>query len=582
LIEARLATRVLDALLREDYGGLRGLVTSDARLAPHLAPHLAPRRDVASAGGFLSQPPVIPGLRLADVLALVRLAADPRDDVAALERECREALATELLHDAVHGEVLGTLRCGDRSDRPGPGVRYDTLAAYTGHPVHPAGSCRLGLSERELRRYAPEFHPVFPLRWAAVPRDRVTSAGRRPAWWPTPEDVGLPDDRSEELFPVHPLTVHPLTTHPGPGADHHVPRDLRVAPEPYLEVRPTLSMRTVCVAADPRTHLKVPLPTSTLGLRNRRTIVPRTLADGALVQRVLRRILDREPGLPVLLADEQTYAHAGDPLLGYLIRRFPAETAAARVVPVAALLARAPGGRYVIEELTDDIGGFFSRYLRALFIWNVTLFVRYGIALEAHQQNLSVVLRPGRLELLLKDNDSPLVDRDRLSHALGSAFEPADQRLLTTDPEALAKVFVTITLHLCAGAIACGLAERGLLARTTGLSLIRARLDEALGALAPQSAFLRERTLDAESLPVKAMLTAGTLVDKTRTGAADINKHYGPPVPNYLRLVENPGQERWPPGTDGGQPTAGICSRRAASPAASSRSAGRTVTPADT
>jgi hypothetical protein len=31
------------------------------------------------------------------------------------------------------------------------------------------------------------------------------------------------------------------------------------------------------------------------------------------------------------------------------------------------------------------------------------------------------------------------------------------------------------------------------------------------------------------------MLTAGTLVDKTRTGAADINKHYGPPGHNYLR-----------------------------------------------
>ncbi len=54
--------------------------------------------------------------------------------------------------------------------------------------------------------------------------------------------------------------------------------------------------------------------------------------------------------------------------------------------------------------------------------------------------------------------------------------------------------------------------------------MIRERLD---GALGPDDAFLRSRTLDADTLPGKAMVTAGTLVDKARTGAADINKHYG-------------------------------------------------------
>jgi hypothetical protein len=93
-------------------------------------------------------------------------------------------------------------------------------------------------------------------------------------------------------------------------------------------------------------------------------------------------------------------------------------------------------------------------------------------------------------------------------------------------------VFVTITLHLCAAAVAAGLAERGLLPWRAGLAMIRERLD---GALGPDDAFLRSRTLDADTLPGKAMVTAGTLVDKARTGAADINKHYGPPGPNYLR-----------------------------------------------
>jgi hypothetical protein len=44
---------------------------------------------------------------------------------------------------------------------------------------------------------------------------------------------------------------------------------------------------------------------------------------------------------------------------------------------------------------------------------------------------------------------------------------------------------------------------------------------------------LRARVLDAPRLPVKAMVTAGTLLSKERSGAADINKHYTS-GPNYL------------------------------------------------
>jgi siderophore synthetase component len=293
-------------------------------------------------------------------------------------------------------------------------------------------------------------------------------------------------------------------------------------------------MRTVAVGA--REQLKLPLPISTLGLRNRRVIMPGTLADGALVERLLHAVVDREQA-PVLLADEQTWGHADDPLRGYLLRRMPAEG-----VPVAALLARTPDapGRHVVEELTDDVEAFFGAYLSALFGWNVALLTKYGIALEAHQQNVSVV--PGEHPwLMIKDNDGALIDLRRVRDALGHAPEPAefaDRRLLTSDPEALARVFVTITVHLCAGALAFGLAERGLLPLGRSLELVRDHLAAALDAH-DDTGFLRARTLDADRLPGKAMVTAGTLVGKDRTGAEDINKHYGPPGPNYLKRSEH-------------------------------------------
>ena len=79
-------------------------------------------------------------------------------------------------------------------------------------------------------------------------------------------------------------------------------------------MRPTLSTRTVVVTADPQAQLKLPLPVSTLGLRNRRAMEPRTLGDGALVRRVLAAAADRDPGLDtLLLADDADFGHAGHP-----------------------------------------------------------------------------------------------------------------------------------------------------------------------------------------------------------------------------------------------------------------------------
>ncbi len=499
--EGRLAARVLDALLREDYGGLSRRV-SGGRLTLPGGRAVALTREHAHAGrypGFLADLVVAGPVTLDEVLGAVRALADPRDDVAAFERECREALRAHRLYDAVR-------------PRPSGPTRHEALAASVDHPVYPTSRCRLGLDERDLLAYAPEFGPSFRLCWTAVPHSACR--GERPGWWPSADDVGLP--AGLDVFPVHPLTARLLPTVLGPA----------------VTVRPTLSMRTVVVG--PREQLKLPLPTSTLGLRNRRVIMPATLADGALVERVLRAVATRERA-PVLLADEQTYGHADDPLRGYLLRRMPAEG-----VPVAALLARTSSGRHVVEELTGDVGEFFEAYLGALFGWNVPLLTRYGIALEAHQQNVSVV--PGEpMRLMIKDNDGALLDLRRLRAGLGHAPSPAafaDRRLLTGDAEALARVFVTITVHLCAGALAFGLAERGLLPLATGLGLVRDRLAAALDAH-DDTGFLRARTLEADRLPGKAMVTAGTLVGKDRTRAADVNKHYGPPGPNYLNHDPN-------------------------------------------
>lgn len=484
MTEHELAARILDALLRENYAGLADRVDGAALMLPD-GTSLPLEPD-----GFQADQRVRRGnLTVEDALAILDAIADPRDTdgVDAFKAECRQALIELRL----------------RATREAPTNNYDAIAAALPHPVYPASPCHPGLTQHDLLRYAPEFSPEFELNWAAVPADRVTATAMRPAWWPSHSDVGLPDTNTR-LLPVHPLTARDAC--PGDG--------VTLAPRTYLRVRPTLSLRTVVVT--PNEHLKLPVPLATLGMRNFRSLVPRTLADGALVNQVLTKVAEDPELSDLILADDTGYAHAGHPFLGYLHRRLPA--GAEHAIPIAALAA--PG-------VIADRETFLAEYFDLLFRVHVRLFSRYGIALEAHQQNAAII--PGEpMKLLVKDYDGTLINHARLTWALGADAPPpeafADQRLLTDSDDALTAVMVTIVVHLCVGAIAVTRDERAL-----ARDALAAALDRE-----PGTAPLR-RALAADRLPVKAMVTAGTLIDKVRLGITDINKYYKTTGPNYLK-----------------------------------------------
>ncbi|RPK85746.1 IucA / IucC family protein [Streptomyces sp. ADI97-07] len=618
--EARQLLRVLGALLREDVAGLRTRTTllhrADGpwlRLATgpgHAL--LLPVREDGFQSTWAARSPLLrrePGggdlTTCESVLAALAGLAAPEDasGYAAFAEECRSDLAARHLHAATRDTVLTRLT---NSHGPRPAhwhghagtLAHDTLAARTDHPVHPVPRGRKGLGERELRSYAPEFHPRFALRWLSLPAELVTSspatdapatdgiatgpaahtgAASGPAprtgpdatprtgpgtftaaggvrlhdGWPTPAELGLPAGHHEGhvLLPVHPLTaaghLHDALARTG------LARHAILAERPLLDAVPTLSMRTVALVGRPDTHLKLPLATATLGLLNRRTVTPGSLRDGAAGQLLLAGVLRREPRFAgrVLLADETCYAHAGHELLAVLRRTMPAGLDDAVVLPLAALLAPAPDGRPVIGHLADRFHGgdriaLADAVLTLLLDWQTTLF-GHGIALESHQQNISLVLGGGTEgpRLLLKDNDGPRVHTRRLAEAWGCA-EPTgeglgftDRRICVTEDGPLADLFTAITVHLCAGSLAFGLAAHGAAPLDRLLGLIRDRLTEAIdrtAAVRPDAAaVLRARVLDAPELPVKAMVTAGTLLTKARSGAADINKHYTT-GPNYL------------------------------------------------
>lgn len=579
--EAELLLRVLGALLREDVAGLRTRTTAvdrtDGRWLRLPADDgdalLLPVVEDGYQSVYAARLPLLAresdGRELTthdEVLEALGALADPADrgGFDAFAEECRQTLATMRLHAETADEVAAALAAAPVGASPDPadwtgltgGLAYDTLAARLDHPVYPTARGRSGLDESRLRAYAPEFHPRFALRWIAVPHEDLTVAGgpdALPAVWPTPGALGLPElDHSHLALPVHPLTVGaPLRE--ALSAAGLAGRAV-LAERPYLDVVPTLSMRTVAVTDDPTLHVKVPMATATLGLRNRRIIRPGFLADGVAGQRLIEAVVAREPRFQgvILHADETVYAHAGHELLAALCRRYPAGLENAVVTPLAALLAEAPGGQLLIDHLADRFYGgdpiaLFDAYLRLLLDWQTTLF-GYGVALESHQQNVSLVLDRDpagdtRVRLLFKDDDGPRVNPARVRAALGAdaplGFD--DPRAFCDDDRPLTDLFTTITLHLCAGSYAFGLARHGRAEAGTLLDLVRDRLAEAVERLGTgpgePGATLRAHVLDAAQLPIKAMVTAGTLLSKERSGAADINKHYTT-GPNYLLRPE--------------------------------------------
>ncbi len=119
---------------------------------------------------------------------------------------------------------------------------------------------------------------------------------------------------------------------------------------------------------------------------------------------------------------------------------------------------------------------------------------------------------------------------------LAALGPPRDARIAVDDDNALARMFCTIILQLNLQAVLEGLAQWRSALRAPLYTRLRACLYDSLRALradgidtAPAQALLA-----APRLPVKYLLSAGSLLGKQLTGATDINKFYGDSAPNLL------------------------------------------------
>lgn len=286
-----------------------------------------------------------------------------------------------------------------------------------GHPYHPGCRSRPGFSVAEQLAYGPEHRPLVELGMLPVRTDECLVTG---AW---PDDMR---DGERLLLPVHPWQAA------------HV---LKRTCEEKLTAHPLMSLRTLAVPGGP--HVKTAL--SARLTSSVRDISAYSIALSATLSAFAESLAARADGL-LHVTRTLGAATADSADLAAVVRESPqtyASTARGeRVVPVAALattaLPESPGWLADFTRLTLTVG------LRLLEL---------GVALEAHGQNLLVVLSPtgAPLRLVYRDLADIRVGPARLARH-GIPVPELSGRIVTDDVTTLRrKLFGSLVAGALAG-----------------------------------------------------------------------------------------------------------------------------------
>ncbi|SED42688.1 IucA/IucC family protein [Streptomyces sp. PAN_FS17] len=402
----------------------------------------------------------------------VRLGGTSYDDPARLLSELSVAHGTSLAAELGHSVAsLALSRAGQVAHcEEWPSLEWEwEQRVVDGHPFHPNCRSRPGFSVAEQLTYGPEHRPVVTLGPVPVRAEECLVTG---AW---PRELR---DGERLLIPVHPWQAE------------HVLKRPRDPYEDGIAAHPLMSLRTLALPGGP--HVKTAL--SARLTSSVRDISGYSIGLSATLSSFAEMLAARMDGL-LHVTRTLGAATAGSPDLAAVVRESPQEYAGPgeRVVPVAALatteLPRSPAWLAQFTRLALTVG------LRLLEL---------GVALEAHGQNLLVVLSAdgSPVRLVYRDLADIRVGPARLARH-GVPVPQLTGRIVTDDVTALRrKLFGSLVAGALAGTAGSGPA-------------LRTALETVVGDL-PDTVDLA--ALRGEPLPTKALtlmrLSPGTPGDQ--------------------------------------------------------------------
>ncbi|MCU1748330.1 IucA/IucC family protein [Pseudomonas sp. 6D_7.1_Bac1] len=353
-----------------------------------------------------------------------------------------------------------------------------------GHPWHPNYKTKLGLSTTEVIALSPEFEACVPVvlcalhrQWAHV--ESLSGPEQYRDWWQGHFPLAA-EQLTQCLLArgLDPDDYLPLPVHPWQAAEE-LPRSFAREIADHLLVvttliafngQPTLSFRTVVPDTD-RCSPMVKLPVALRLTSVQRTLSPRSARMGPRVSGLVLRMLEREPQIRAVLnivperigvhyapqpADDERSRH-----LAVLYRDNPSSLLqpGEMAVPVGSLFALDEHGQPLLRQWVrlaqggdsrPDLLRFFRDYLSIAVPGLLGLYLLYGVAFEAHQQNSFMVMSAeGQLSrLMVRDFGDIRIHRQTL-HRQGLDLQLHDPQMTLYDDADFVRDKLLHTTFMC-------------------------------------------------------------------------------------------------------------------------------------
>lgn len=380
----------------------------------------------------------------------------------AVHRELEHAVMSETLALAARPSFLEKSFCFKRGDLDGNFLEqihsaqrgsllfWEQLASFDGHPHHPTAKCKLPLSAEQVSAYGPEFDRVIYLHFAALRNDVTVCKGEQPFrdalkhcfpdtmenWSRAVKSAGF-EPKDFTPVPVHPAHIKPMLKRFGSLVDT---KQLLLFPISMvsLPTKATMSLRTMipvdcsgAVENRSSVHIKLPLEVQASSLV--RYVSPVEAHDSPVLTKMLADMLLKSPHASFLhgaleMMDESTsiwlnyegacgYKYEDARYLSCLLRDAPQVGTGEPFIqmPLAAVFSEiewngisAPVLLHIMKHdarvsCPDEARAYFQDYTSRVLRGILGLWVRFGLVLEAHQQNSVLVFdrTTGRLQKIL-------------------------------------------------------------------------------------------------------------------------------------------------------------------------------------
>ncbi|MFZ8199813.1 IucA/IucC family protein [Alteromonas portus] len=309
-------------------------------------------------------------------------------------------------------------------------LSYNRLesALIEGHPYHPCFKSRSGFSVADHEQYGPEAGGTFKLQWLAIKREFLSAnfnGETEQSFWK--RELGhstynyLTDILRQQggnhqdygLVPVHPWqykTIRPLLEQPLANSDVY---SLGLAGDDY---QASTSLRTLLNTSNVN-KASVKLPLNVVNTSSLRTIEPHSVCTAPHISNWLATLINNDEWLqrqnvlsiqkeyagialknPRNDSENSIWATALAPSLSTIFRNASVlNEPNSQTVPFAILASTEQDGKPFVAQLIEKHG--VEKWLDALIntavlpVWH--LLVNHGIAVEAHAQNMSLILKDG-------------------------------------------------------------------------------------------------------------------------------------------------------------------------------------------